>query len=1170
MVSPSSAEAEYPAVANVVAECCWLRQLFGELRVPLPTTTVTYCDNISVVYMAANPVHHRRTKHNELDIHFVREKVVLGQMRVLHVPTAQQFADIMTKGLPTPAFQEFRSTPQGALLSPFSSLHRDQANVQRDSGRNKELDKELMIIKDKEKEKKKQETVVDSGESEMGRDSAQHQSLMEEIISVERERKDLLASLSPTFSLWKEIDSQTTWTIATTTFSRDNNENPLADYLNLILQAMEDLGHRMLSTLYFLNKSDDSVCSYKATELCNTATKLNMHIKGFSPKPEPEPEPEPEEQPGQIDLSSLFRKYCRFPDNYNNTLARLDMEEHEENKCEDVHVKKTKEEEDKEKDVSSKEYLKKRMDIEQQFLANHRKSWENVWGSRIGWCGGFMDTTILSPMQFTHHTPGSIPSPAAITGSTLQIYSIKIKSIKGLNWPLRVYGEVAARDTVDRNRNILFSRSRFDYQELNGEDDCLCLTGPSRAIVALDHVEFEVDLQVANGGESQTLISCRGCYGFFSSLASVTDGDDGCTLSFSNKSCRVEVTLDQIDKSLQATIVGVHVTKGRWPFKYGCRVVCSWSPAAATDVIGKTCRRVVLLDHRGKGMHRRPDKHLHLSRRVVSVESHGMLRVSIEAYGKSRRCIAREGHINFPVQQCQTRRIECQVGDSTVEVAVGWSLLVKEKALLTVMRQSRMEMEMEMDSDSDSDSGSGSCSGHEMDERDSSKERVRDASGKEIVQMANDLVGVLSGHLGMLKREISFLRTEVKSRGLAGNRACQEQIMSNLGPLDENLLKKVNLPYLGSNTEEVMDFLLVETQQLLYRFNSLASILQKVRIPISSDKIDKLRLISNALVGISELIIKRHKSVASDSAGWEATWGSSTGRHGCFDDITTLSPMQFTASTPGSFPSSSVAGPALEIYSIKLINLNPNLSWPIDVYGVVAARDDFDHNRNILFCRSSADCQRINQEDPFLHLIGPSRAIVAEEPVMFQIELKLKYGANFKDTALFTSNQSYRSIMPYDTMQIYNRCCTAEISLGRVDPAIQATIVGVCVTKGEWPFKYGCKVSCLFSPADATEGCAAEVVLLDRRAKRMRAGSDGYLSLSRNVVSVGLQGTLRVVTEAYSESGLNIVRKYHAEFPIQQCQIDSCECSVDGSTLKIVVAWSRLAIDKDDLVNDGY
>jgi hypothetical protein len=109
-VSRSSAEAEYRAVANAVAECCWLRQLLGELRAPVTKATVVYCDNISSVYMAANPVHHRRTKHIELDIHFVREKVALGQLRVLHVPTTQQFADVMTKGLPTAAFQEFRSS----------------------------------------------------------------------------------------------------------------------------------------------------------------------------------------------------------------------------------------------------------------------------------------------------------------------------------------------------------------------------------------------------------------------------------------------------------------------------------------------------------------------------------------------------------------------------------------------------------------------------------------------------------------------------------------------------------------------------------------------------------------------------------------------------------------------------------------------------------------------------------------------------------------------------------------------------------------------------------------------------------------------------------------------------------------------------------------------------
>ena len=107
-VSRSSAEAEYRVVANVVAECSWLRQLLQELSCPVDRATVVYCDNVSAVYLFANAVHHRRTKHIELDIHFVREQVALGHIRVLHVSTSQQFADIMTKGLPTTSFEEFR------------------------------------------------------------------------------------------------------------------------------------------------------------------------------------------------------------------------------------------------------------------------------------------------------------------------------------------------------------------------------------------------------------------------------------------------------------------------------------------------------------------------------------------------------------------------------------------------------------------------------------------------------------------------------------------------------------------------------------------------------------------------------------------------------------------------------------------------------------------------------------------------------------------------------------------------------------------------------------------------------------------------------------------------------------------------------------------------------
>nr|GEV12813.1 ribonuclease H-like domain-containing protein [Tanacetum cinerariifolium] len=109
-LSRSSAEVEYRVVANAVAETSCIRNLLRELHTLLFTATLVYCDNVSALYMSANLVQHQRTKHIEIDIHFVCDNVAAGHVRVLHVPSRFQYANIFTKGLPYPLFTDFRSS----------------------------------------------------------------------------------------------------------------------------------------------------------------------------------------------------------------------------------------------------------------------------------------------------------------------------------------------------------------------------------------------------------------------------------------------------------------------------------------------------------------------------------------------------------------------------------------------------------------------------------------------------------------------------------------------------------------------------------------------------------------------------------------------------------------------------------------------------------------------------------------------------------------------------------------------------------------------------------------------------------------------------------------------------------------------------------------------------
>ena len=99
VVSRSSAEAEYRAMANVTSELQWVRMLLTEIGMPMKESSTLHCDNQSAVHIASNPVYHERTKHIEVDCHFVREKVNCGDLQLVHTRSEEQLANIFTKPL---------------------------------------------------------------------------------------------------------------------------------------------------------------------------------------------------------------------------------------------------------------------------------------------------------------------------------------------------------------------------------------------------------------------------------------------------------------------------------------------------------------------------------------------------------------------------------------------------------------------------------------------------------------------------------------------------------------------------------------------------------------------------------------------------------------------------------------------------------------------------------------------------------------------------------------------------------------------------------------------------------------------------------------------------------------------------------------------------------------
>ncbi|XP_047081120.1 uncharacterized protein LOC124691883 [Lolium rigidum] len=308
-------------------------------------------------------------------------------------------------------------------------------------------------------------------------------------------------------------------------------------------------------------------------------------------------------------------------------------------------------------------------------------------------------------------------------------------------------------------------------------------------------------------------------------------------------------------------------------------------------------------------------------------------------------------------------------------------------------------------------------------------------------------------------------------------------------------------------------------------------------------------------------ILVEEKDLVSYRRDWEYSWGS---KFGLFQDYTCVRAMLFTCKpTP---PHASVKT-CLQIFSIRVTEIDDGLEWPLEVYGLVATRDSVDHNRNIIFRRGRDACQFLTEQDSFLLLTGPSRAVVFTGPVDVEIQLKVKGSTEPEDKDLISNVLVYKRDFSSNSSGgagnlVRSSCssqfCSLELTSALIAGAVEATVITAELIQGRWPKNLGIRI------VSGTSSTDEDFVLLDARDGKFRVDlADGVITLSRHVVCVEKDGGLKLSVEAYKRNG-----DIYEESPVtvltpKRFSASLGICKLNFCTIRFTVGWSCLATVSD-------